>query len=124
MNKKKSKSEDYLNNFFESSRYTIPDLKSDLKERILEDAGKVNSLYNSIQIPFHLNDKLKNINGNAVFSSITGLAACLVLGFYIGFTSPDWSDWRYKLLKLNERNYALIERVLLVSLTRNGMLSC
>lgn len=102
MNKKKSKSEDFLNNFFESSRYTIPDLKSDLKERILEDAGKINPSYNSIQIPFRLNDKLKNINGYAVFSSITGLAACLVLGFYIGFTSPDWSEPVATVLKINQ----------------------
>ena len=102
MNKKKSKSEDYLNNFFESSRYTIPDLKSDLKERILEDASKINPSYNSIQIPFRLNDKLKNINGYAVFSSITGLAACLVLGFYIGFTSPDWSEPVAIVLKINQ----------------------
>jgi len=102
MNKKKSKSEDYLNSFFESSRYTIPDLKSDLKERILEDAGKINSSYNSIQIPLHLIDRLKTINEKSFFSSVTGLAACLVLGFYIGFTSPDWSDPVATVLKINQ----------------------
>jgi len=102
MNKTKSKSENYLNDFFESSRYTIPVLKSDLKERILADADEINSSYNSIQIPFLLNDKLKTINGNAVFSSITGLAACLALGFYIGFTSPDWSEPVATVLKINQ----------------------
>ena len=64
MSKKKSKSEDYLNNFFESSRYTIPDLKSDLKERILKDAGKINSSYNSTQIPFHLNHRMSLLHNS------------------------------------------------------------
>ena len=102
MNKKKSKSEDYLNNFFESSRYTIPDLKSDLKERILADADEINSSYNSVQNPLHLRDKLKTINENTFFSSIAGLAACLALGFYIGFTSPDWSEPVATVLKINQ----------------------
>jgi len=102
MNKKKSKSEDYLNNFFESSRYTIPDLKSDLKERIQADADEINSSYNSVQNPLHLRDKLKTINENTFFSSIAGLAACLALGFYIGFTSPDWSEPVATVLKINQ----------------------
>ena len=102
MNKTKSKSENYLNDFFESSRYTIPVLKSDLKERILADADEINSSYNSIQIPFLLNDKLKTINENTFFSSIAGLAAGLALGFYIGFTSPDWSEPVATVLKINQ----------------------
>ena len=102
MNKTKSKSENYLNDFFESSRYTIPVLKSDLKERILADADEINSSYNSVQNPLHLRDKLKTINENTFFSSIAGLAACLALGFYIGFTSPDWSEPVATVLKINQ----------------------
>ena len=102
MNKTKSKSEDYLNDFFESSRYSIPVLKSDLKERILADADEINSSYNSVQNPLHLRDKLKTINENTFFSSIAGLAACLALGFYIGFTSPDWSEPVATVLKINQ----------------------
>ena len=102
MNKTKSKSEDYLNDFFESSRYSIPVLKSDLKERILADANEINSSYDSVQIPLHLIDKLKTINEKSFFSSVTGLAVCLILGFYIGFTSPDWSEPVATVLKINQ----------------------
>ena len=39
---------------------------------------------------------------NTFFSSIAGLAACLALGFYIGFTSPDWSEPVATVLKINQ----------------------
>ena len=81
-----------LSNFFEAAKSSSPKIKPDLFARILRDADIVHNELNSLQNRSWFNnflDFLKNLGG---VPSTVGFATSLMIGVYIGFYSPDWSE--------------------------------
>ena len=81
-----------LSNFFEAAKSSSPKIKPDLFARILRDANIVHNELNSLQNRSWFNnflDFLKNLGG---VPSTVGFATSLMMGVYIGFYSPDWSE--------------------------------
>lgn len=81
-----------LSNFFEAAKSSSPKINPDLAARILRDADTVHNDLNSLQNRSWSNkflDFLKDLGG---VPSTVGFATSLMMGVYIGFYSPDWSE--------------------------------
>ena len=81
-----------LANFFEAAKSSSSKINPDLAARILRDADIVHNDLNSLQNRSWSNkflDFLKDLGG---VPSTVGFATSLMMGVYIGFYSPDWSE--------------------------------
>ena len=101
MGKDKRSSKDELSDFFKAARSAAPRVNSYLKERILRDAEKIHS---NPDLPRNLswfNNTLYFLKGLGRVPSTVGFAASLMLGAFIGFYSPDWSEPLASILNIN-----------------------
>lgn len=101
MDKDKRSSKDELSNFFKAARSASPGVNSNLKARILRDAEKING---NLDLPRNLssfNNTLYFLKGLGRVPSTVGFAASLMLGAFIGFYSPDWSEPLASILNIN-----------------------
>ena len=92
MIKNKRKPKDELSNFFQAAKSASPKVNADLKARILSDAEKI---HGNIDLPLKLswfNDTLNFLKDLGGVPSTVGFAASLMVGAFIGFYSPDWSE--------------------------------
>ena len=90
-----------LSNFFEAAKSSSPKINPDLVARILRDADTVHNDLNSLQNRSLFNnflDFLKNLGG---VPSTVCFATSLMMGVYIGFYSPDWSEPVASLIYIN-----------------------
>ena len=101
MGKDKRSSKDELSNFFKAARSASPRVNPDLRARILRDAEKING---NLDLPRNLswfNNTLYFLKGLGRVPSTVGFAASLMLGAFIGFYSPDWSEPLASILNFN-----------------------
>ena len=101
MGKDKRSSKDELSNFFKAARSASPRVNPDLRARILRDAEKING---NLDLPRNLswfNNTLYFLKGLGRVPSTVGFAASLMLGAFIGFYSPDWSEPLASILNIN-----------------------
>ena len=101
MDKDKRSSKDELSNFFKAARSASPRVNPDLRARILRDAEKING---NLDLPRNLswfNNTLYFLKGLGRVPSTVGFAASLMLGAFIGFYSPDWSEPLASILNFN-----------------------
>ena len=101
MGKDKRNSKDELSDFFKAARSASPRVNSYLKERILRDAEKI---HGNLDLPRNLswfNNTLNFLKDQGGVPSTVGFAASLMLGAYIGFYSPDWSEPLASILNIN-----------------------
>ena len=92
MAKNKQNSKDYLSIFFEEAKTSTPKISPVFKARILKDAHKTGGRGNAIQDSPRLDATLLCLKELSGFPSVVGFGASLVLGVYIGFYSPDWTQ--------------------------------
>ena len=101
MDKDKRNSKDELSDFFKAARSASPRVNSYLKARILRDAEKI---HGNLDLPRNISwfnntlNFLKNLGG---VPSTVGFAASLMVGAFIGFYSPDWSEPLASILNIN-----------------------
>ena len=101
MVKIKRSSKDELSDLFKATRNASPRVNSNLKARILRDAEKI---HGNLDLPRNLSwfnntlNFLKDIGG---VPSTVGFAASLMVGAFIGFYSPDWSEPLASILNIN-----------------------
>ncbi|MDC3108153.1 hypothetical protein OA416_03035 [Paracoccaceae bacterium] len=101
MGKDKRSSKDELSEFFKAARSASPEVNSNLKARILRDAEKING---NLDLPRNLSwfdNTLYFLKGLGRVPSTVGFAASLMLGAFIGFYSPDWSEPLASILNIN-----------------------
>ena len=101
MGKDKRSSKDELSNFFKAARSASPRVNPDLRARILRDAEKISG---NLDLPRNLswfNNTLYFLKGLGRVPSTVGFAASLMLGAFIGFYSPDWSEPLASILNIN-----------------------
>ena len=101
MDKDKRSSKDELSDFFKAARSASPGVNSNLKARILRDAEKISG---NLDLPRNLswfNNTLYFLKGLGRVPSTVGFAASLMLGAFIGFYSPDWSEPLASILIIN-----------------------
>ena len=101
MGKDKRSTKDELSDFFKAARSASPGVNSNLKARILRDAEKING---NLDLPRNLswfNNTLYFLKGLGRVPSTVGFAASLMLGAFIGFYSPDWSEPLASIFNIN-----------------------
>ena len=101
MDKDKRSSKDELSNFFKAARSASPRVNPDLRARILRDAEKISG---NLDLPLNLswfNNTLYFLKGLGRVPSTVGFAASLMVGAFIGFYSPDWSEPLASILNIN-----------------------
>ena len=92
MAKNKQNSKNYLSIFFEEAKTSAPKISPVFKARILKDAYKTWGGGDAIQDLPRLDATLVCLKELSGFPSVVGFAASLVVGVYIGFYSPDWTQ--------------------------------
>ena len=101
MGKDKRSSKDELSNFFKAARSASLRVDPNLKARILRDAEKING---NLDLPRNLswfNHILYFLKDLGRVPSTVGFAAFLMVGAFIGFYSPDWSEPLASILNIN-----------------------
>ena len=101
MIKDKRSSKDVRSDFFKAARNASPRVNSNLKARILRDAEK---MYGNLDLPRNLswfNNTLNCLKDQGGVPSTVGFAASLMIGAFIGFYSPDWSEPLASILNIN-----------------------
>ena len=101
MVKNKRGPKDDLSNFFEAAKSASQRVNPDLKVRILRDAENI---HDNIGLPRNLSwlkNALNFLEDLVGVPSTVGLAASLMVGAFIGFYSPDWSEPLESFLNIN-----------------------
>ena len=97
----KSNSTDELSNFFEAAKSSSPQINPVLVERILRDADRMHDGLNSFQNRSWFNNLFSFFKDLGGLPSTVGFATSLMVGVYIGFYSPDWSELLASLFYVN-----------------------
>ena len=89
-----------LDAFFESTKRSMPNPSETLKEKILHDAKQEAHRWEK-QAPVQSNKAwwlilFEDIGG---FPSATGYGTVAILGLFIGFSAPGWSDFAEQILQ-------------------------
>ena len=101
MVKNKRGPKDDLSNFFEAAKSASQRVNPGLKVRILRDAENI---HDNIGLPRNLSwlkNALNFLEDLVGVPSTVGLAASLIVGAFIGFYSPDWSEPLASILNIN-----------------------
>jgi hypothetical protein len=101
MAKNKQNSKDDLSIFFEEAKTSAPKVSPAFKARILKDAHKTWGGDDVMQDTPRLDITFVCLKELLGFPSVLGFGVSLAVGFYIGFYSPDWTQFLASFFQIN-----------------------
>ena len=93
--------EDALAAFFQAAKSETPVPSKDLHARIISDAQRMCETSPRKKRPLWMTGFITNLKNVGSFPSALGLTASLVIGIYLGFSAPDWSEPFATLLQID-----------------------